>query len=174
MLHLDQRVMTGRNAAFHLVLKFNILLDMNIYDKLEKLKKLLDEGAISQEEYEREKARILASLSAVNPAGWDLGIDEKSFVVLMHASQFLSSFIAPLIMWLLFKEKSRLVDEAGKNILNFELSYLIYCLVLCITCIGAVLVPLIAIVTVIFIIIAMIKAINGENWIYPLSIRFLK
>lgn len=147
---------------------------MNIYDDLERLKKLLDEGAISPEEYEREKARILASQYAVNPAGWDLGIDEKSFVVLMHASQFLSSFIAPLIMWLLFKDKSRLVDEAGKNILNFELSYLLYCLVLCITCVGTVLVPVVAIVMVVFIVIAMIKAINGETWSYPLSIRILK
>ena len=147
---------------------------MNVYDDLERLKKLLDEGAIPPEEYEREKARILASQYAVNPAGWDLGIDEKSFVVLMHASQFLSSFIAPLIMWLLFKDKSRLVDEAGKNILNFELSYLLYCLVLCITCVGTVLVPVVAIVMVVFIVIAMIKAINGETWSYPLSIRILK
>ncbi|MDR1524602.1 MAG: DUF4870 domain-containing protein [Tannerella sp.] len=147
---------------------------MDIYSDLERLKKLLDEGAITQEEYEREKARLLSSHYSVNPAGWDLGIDEKSFVVLMHASQFLSSFIAPLVMWLLFKEKSRLVDEAGKNILNFELSYLIYCLALCLTCVGSVLVPVVAILMIVFIVIAMIKALNGENWIYPLSIRFLK
>ncbi len=147
---------------------------MNIYDDLEKLKKLLDEGAITQEEYEREKTRILSAQYTVNPAGWDLGIDEKSFVALMHASQFLSSFIAPLVMWLLFKEKSKLVDEAGKNILNFELSYFLYSLILCITCIGSVLVPVIAIAAIIFIIIAMIKAINGETWPYPLSIRILK
>lgn len=147
---------------------------MDIYDELERLKKLLDEGAITQEEFEREKARLLASQYSVKPGGWDLGIDEKSFVVLMHASQFLSSFIAPLVMWLLFKEKSRLVDEAGKNILNFEISFYIYSLVLCITCVGSVLVPFIAIVAVIFIIIAIIKAVNGETWTYPLTIRFLK
>jgi uncharacterized Tic20 family protein len=147
---------------------------MNIYDELEMLKKLLDGGAISQEEYEREKARVFASQYAVNPRGWEEGIDEKSFVVLMHASQFLSSFIAPLIMWLLFKEKSRLVDEAGKNILNFELSYLLYCLILCITCIGIVLLPIVAIAMIVFIVIAMIKAINGETWSYPLSLRILK
>jgi uncharacterized Tic20 family protein len=147
---------------------------MNIYDNLERLKRLLDEGAITQEEYEREKARILSSHYSVNPAGWDLGIDEKSFVVLIHASQFLSSFIVPLIMWLLFREKSRLADEAGKNILNFKLSYLIYCLALFLTCVGSVLIPVVAIFMIVFIVIAMIKAINGENWIYPLSIRFLR
>lgn len=147
---------------------------MNIYDDLEKLKKLLDEGAISQEEYDREKERLLSSHAYVKDNGWDFGIDEKSFVVLMHASQFLSSFIAPLIMWLLFKDKSRLVDEAGKNIINFELSFMLYCLVLCLTCVGSVLVPIIGVLLVIFIVIAIIKAVNGVTWAYPLTIRFLK
>lgn len=32
---------------------------MDIYEKLEQLKKLLDEGAITHEEYEREKAKLL-------------------------------------------------------------------------------------------------------------------
>ena len=57
---------------------------MNIYDDLEKLKKLLDEEAITQEEYEREKERIFSSGSFSKANGWDLGIDEKSFAVLMH------------------------------------------------------------------------------------------
>jgi uncharacterized Tic20 family protein len=147
---------------------------MDIYDNLERLKRLLDEGAITQEEYEREKARLLSSHYSVNPAGWDLGIDEKSFVVLMHASQFLSAFIAPLVMWLLFKGRSRPVDEAGKNILNFELSYSIYCMALLLTCVGSALIPFVAILIVVFILIAMVKAINGEIWNYPLTIRFLK
>ncbi|MDR0394487.1 MAG: DUF4870 domain-containing protein [Tannerella sp.] len=147
---------------------------MNIYEELEKLKRLLDENILSQEEYEREKARILASQYTVNSTGWNLGIDEKSFVTLMHASQFLSFFIVPLIMWLLFKDRSRFVDEAGKNILNFELSFLLYCLALCITCVGIALLPLVGITMTVFIVIAMVKAINGENWLYPLSIRILK
>ncbi|MDR1381018.1 MAG: DUF4870 domain-containing protein [Tannerella sp.] len=147
---------------------------MNIYDDLERLKKLLDEGAITREEYEREKARILSSQYTVNPTGWDLGIDEKSFVVLMHASQFLSSFIAPLIMWLLFREKSPLIDRTGKDILNFQLSYLVYALGLCLTCVGSVFLPAIAILMFVFVIIAMVKAINGTAWTYPLSIRILK
>lgn len=148
--------------------------DMSMYDELEKLKRLLDEGAITQEEYEREKERLLSSRSNQTGNGWDMGIDERSFALLMHASQFLSAFLLPLILWLLFRDKSSFVDEAGKNILNFQLSYCIYCLVLCLTCVGIVLVPLVAILMAIFIIIAIIKALNGETWAYPLSIRFLK
>jgi hypothetical protein len=41
----------------------NPIIQANIsgdkYDKLAKLKKLLDDGAITQEEYDREKAKIL-------------------------------------------------------------------------------------------------------------------
>jgi len=147
---------------------------MDIYNELERLKKLLDDGIISPEEFEREKARVIASNYSVQPAGWNLGIDERSFVALMHASQFLSAFIAPLVMWLVFKEKSRLVDEAGKNILNFQISIALYTLILCITCIGIALVPLLGIAVIVMIIIAIIKTLNGEKWSYPLTIKLLK
>lgn len=147
---------------------------MDIYGELERLKKLLDDGTLTQEEFEREKARLLSMNYSVQPAGWGLGIDEKSFVVLMHASQFLSAFIAPLILWLMFKDKSRLVDEAGKNILNFQISIAIYSLVLCLTCIGILLVVFLGIAVIVLIIIAIIKALNNEAWTYPLAIRFIK
>ena len=147
---------------------------MDIYGELERLKKLLDDGTLTKEEFEREKARLLAMNYSVQPAGWGLGIDEKSFVVLMHASQFLSAFIAPLILWLMFKDKSRLVDEAGKNILNFQISIAIYSLVLCLTCIGILLVVFLGIAVIVLIIIAIIKALNNEAWTYPLAIRFIK
>ena len=147
---------------------------MDIYGELERLKKLLDDGVITQEEFEREKARLLSTNYSVQPAGWDLGIDERSFVALMHASQLLSAFIAPLVMWLVFKEKSRLVDEAGKNILNFQISIALYSLVLCLTCIGIALLPIVGIATIVLIIIAIIKTLNGESWSYPLTIRLLK
>ena len=147
---------------------------MDVYNELERLKKLLDDGVIMPEEFEREKARVLSSGYSVQPTGWNLGIDEKSFVGLMHASQFLSAFIAPLVMWLFFKEKSSLVDEAGKDILNFQISLTIYSFVLCITCVGIVLLPFLGIAVTVFIIIAIIKTLNGEKWFYPLTLKFLK
>lgn len=152
---------------------------MDTYDNLEKLKKLLDSGAITTEEYEREKARILSDAATSGSkssaeGGWDLGIEENMFVVLMHASQFLSAFILPLIAWLLYREKSKAVDEAGKNILNFELSFLIYSIVPCLTCIFAWLAIAVGAVWLVFVIIAIIKAFNKEAWDYPLTIKFIK
>ncbi|MDR3250093.1 MAG: DUF4870 domain-containing protein [Tannerella sp.] len=147
---------------------------MNIYDELEKLKKLLDDGTVTREEFEREKARILASAASGNPPGWDIGIDERTFAALMHASQFMTSFILPLVLWLLFKDKSRYIDAHGKKILNFEMSYAIYTVALCLTCIGLFAVPVVAVAMLVFIVIGIIKALNGETWTYPLSIPFLK
>ena len=148
-----------------------------MYDDLDRLKKLFDEGTITQEEFEREKARILSSGYAVKQTGWDVGIDENSFVALMHASQFLSSFIIPLILWIMFREKSAKVDAAGKDILNFEISLAIYFFIsglLAILLIGILLLIGIGIASVILIIIAIIKALNGEQWKYPLTIQILK
>lgn len=148
---------------------------MDIYEKLEQLKKLLDEGAITHEEYEREKAKLLfPPVSSPGQPAWDLGIDEQAFVGLMHASQFLSSFIVPLIIWLLYKDKSAKVNEAGKEILNFEISYTLYIIVLCITIVGIFIVPVVALAAFVMIIIAIVKVLNGEAWKYPLIIRFLK
>ena len=44
---------------------------MSIYDDLEKLKRPLDEGAISQGEYECEKERIFTAGSYGRTVGWD-------------------------------------------------------------------------------------------------------
>lgn len=148
---------------------------MNIYDDLEKLRKLLDDGTISQEEFEREKARILSSNYSVQNSKWDLGIDEYSFAALMHASQFLTSFIIPLICWLLLRDKSEIIDNAGKEILNFEISFYVYIFALCLTCIGIPIALILGcLVMTIFIIIAVIKAFNKENWRYPLTFHLLK
>ena len=92
----------------------------------------------------------------------------------MHASQFLSSFIVPLIIWLLYKDKSAKVNEADKKILNFEISYTLYIIVLCITIVGIFIVPVVALAVFVMIIIAIVKVLNGEAWKYPLTIRFLK
>ena len=46
---------------------------MDIYEKLEQLKKLLDERAITHEEYEREKAKLLfPPVSSPGQPAWDL------------------------------------------------------------------------------------------------------
>jgi len=108
--------------------------------------------------------------------------DERMWAMLCHLST-LSGFIipfgniiGPLVIWLTKKEGSVLIDDQGKEALNFQISMTIYSFVAAISImcfIGIVLLPAVMIVDVVFTIIACIKANSGEFYRYPLSIRFV-
>jgi len=85
--------------------------------------------------------------------------------------------LAPLVIWMIKKADSPLIDETGKEVLNFQISYSIYFAVTMIGwffCIGVPLSFALAIAWIVFTIIAAIKTSNGENYRYPYIIRFLK
>jgi len=153
---------------------------MDKYDKLDKLKKLLDEKAITQEEFDEEKERLLHQYPAASGVEcW--GMQEKDFCMLLHLSQFLSflfpflGLIMPLIMWATEKDNSEEVDAHGRIVLNWVLSSLIYFIVLIIMSVLLIGIPfLIALIIadIVFVIMGAIKANRGERWSYPLSIPF--
>ncbi len=92
--------------------------------------------------------------------------------------------VAPLIIWQLKRNESPLIDEHGKEALNFQLSVFIYLMVGAVAavggmffCIGWVLVPfLIAIhyAAIVFGVVAGIKANEGLLYRYPLNLRLVK
>ncbi|VUD67466.1 hypothetical protein TDB9533_03807 [Thalassocella blandensis] len=111
------------------------------------------------------------------------GQDIKSFCVLMHLSQFAgmllpgAGIVLPIVMWVTNKEKSLVLDNHGRVIVNWILSTLIYtliCLPLCALIIGFFGLFLLVILNFIFIILGAVKANDDELWVYPLSIRFFK
>ena len=60
---------------------------------------------------------------------------------------------------------------------NWLISLVIYyaiCFILIFILIGVVAIWILALLNIVFAIIAALKANNGELWVYPLSIRFLK
>ncbi len=84
--------------------------------------------------------------------------------------------IGPLIVWLIKKEEYPLVNDQGKESLNFQLSILIYTavsVVLVFLGVGIVLLPAVLIFDIVMIIIASIKANEGVAYRYPLTIRFI-
>lgn len=88
-----------------------------------------------------------------------------------------ANIIGPLIMWQLKKNESPLVNEQGKESLNFQISVTIYMIVaalLMFVLIGFILLPAILITSIVFVIIASVKTSNGETYRYPLCIRFIK
>ncbi len=87
------------------------------------------------------------------------------------------NIIGPLVIWLIKREEFSFVDAHGKESLNFQISLTIYSLVaflLCFAFIGFILLPAVLIFGLCFVIVATVKANGGEEYRYPLTIRFIK
>ncbi len=102
---------------------------------------------------------------------------EKMWAMLCHIGAIILGFIAPLVIWLVKKDESPLVDDQGKESLNFQITMIIAFIVagiLMFVFIGFLLMPVLAIFNLIMVIIAGIKANDGEKYRYPVNIRFIK
>ncbi|MEA3450557.1 MAG: DUF4870 domain-containing protein [Bacteroidota bacterium] len=111
------------------------------------------------------------------------GMDEKTFLTIMHISQFaglavpFGGFALPLVMWLTNKEKNSIIDEHGKNIINWIISATIYAIVggiLAFIIVGFVVLIAVAVACVVYPIIGAIRASKNEIWEYPLTIKFIQ
>ncbi len=111
--------------------------------------------------------------------------DERLWAMLAHLSSIVASFLGglsvlgPLIVWLIFKDKSSYVDYHGKEALNFQILMTVIfvgCLFAgIITCgVGFVILPVVWIADVVLVIIAGIAANNGEMYRYPFNWRLIK
>lgn len=110
------------------------------------------------------------------------GMDKNTFLTLMHLSQFAGyivvglGFVMPIVMWLT-NSNDQDVDRHGKNIVNFMISVIIYCVISAILIIVVIGIPLLialGIFQIVCIILAAVKANHAEYWKYPLSIPFFK
>ena len=111
------------------------------------------------------------------------GMDEKTFLLLMHLGQFAGiiipglGFVLPIVMWVTNKEFNENIDQQGKYITNWIISATIYAVasaILMIVLIGFVTLVAVGILAMVFPIMGAIKSSKGEVWKYPLSIQFIK
>ncbi len=111
------------------------------------------------------------------------GMPLNTYCMLIHLSQLTSiiipglGFILPIVMWATNKDKHDAIDEHGKITVNWLISLFIYSIIsaiLVFVVIGFLGLILLAILNFIFAIVAAIKANDGQVWVYPLSITFLK
>lgn len=103
--------------------------------------------------------------------------DEKNMVVLLHALSFITGFLGPLIIWLMKREDSTLIDQQGKEVLNFHISFYIYTFVSALSMIlfiGFIIFPIVMLIYLVLMIVGLVKALNGGQYNYPLTIQFLK
>lgn len=109
--------------------------------------------------------------------------DERTWAMLCHLSTFagylvpFGNILGPLVIWLVKREKLPLVDDQGKEALNFQISitiYMIVALILCFVIIGIPLVFALIIFDLVLTIIATVQANSGVAYRYPLTIRIIR
>ena len=109
--------------------------------------------------------------------------EERNWAVATHLASFsgylgipFGHILGPLVIWLMKKDSSRFLDEAGKETVNYNISIIIWallCIPLCFVLIGFFLLGALALFDIIITIVAAIAASNGQQFRYPLTIRFL-
>ena len=107
----------------------------------------------------------------------EISKDDKNMALLCHLLAIFTGFLGPLIIWLIKKDDAPFVDRHGKEALNFQLTVLIAMIasgILFVICIGPFLMAGVGIANLVFCIIATIKASHGEEYRYPVNIRFIK
>ena len=127
--------------------------------------------------------------------------NDNNNAFLLHLSAFFGyifpfgAVVGPLVIWELNKRKSEFIDVNGKEAVNFNLSYLLYTMILGLSIVPFVLrialedfqhldlfgivsvgslIGILAVVKFVLIIVAAIKANRGEVYKYPLTIKFIK
>ncbi|AIE60388.1 DUF4870 domain-containing protein [Bacillus methanolicus] len=102
--------------------------------------------------------------------------EERLLAAAIYVSSFFTTFIGPLIIWLLKKNESSFVDYHGREYFNFLISYGVYSIIsllLMLVLIGFVTIWIVGILTVVFTIVAAIKAYEGEEYRIPFVFRIL-
>lgn len=103
--------------------------------------------------------------------------EERLYATLAHLGIIIAGFVAPLIFWLIGKDRSRFVDNQGKEALNFSILVMIGYVIGVITVpflIGLLILPVVWIVSLIFCIQGGIAANKGVDYRYPLNWRIIK
>jgi len=110
--------------------------------------------------------------------------DQKLWTMLCHLTALvgfvgipLGNILGPLVIWLIKKNEIPAVDRHGKESLNFQISMVIYGIVaglLAFIVIGIPILIGLGIADLVLVIIASIKVNNGEEFEYPITIRFIK
>ena len=161
---------------------------MNIADELQKLEELHRAGTLSDEEFAKAKAAVLAGSAASatqSPEALAAATERQTrlWAMFLHLSLlagFLVPFaglIVPIVIWQMKKVDLPGLNPHGLVVVNWIISGIIYFVLCCLLIIVIAGIPLLIalfVAGVIFPIVGAIKANDGIVWKYPLTMTFLK
>lgn len=122
-------------------------------------------------------------------AGSTAGKEERMWATFAHLSALagfslvpvLGFILGPLIIWIIKKEEMPLVADQGREAINSQISFLIYCAIgaliavpLVFIGIGVFIIPAIIVGNVVLVLTAALKANEGVCYRYPMIFRFFK
>lgn len=109
--------------------------------------------------------------------------EERTWAMLCHIASLagyvipFGNILGPLVMWLIKKDEMPLVNDQGKEAINFNISITVYvmiALVLIIVLIGIPLLILLGLMQFILTIVAAVSANGGKQYRYPLTFRLVR
>ena len=120
------------------------------------------------------------------PAVGQIPKDVRNMAMLCHLVSFagltgipLTNILGPLFIWLMKREDSPFIDTHSKESLNFQISMTIYLvisaiLIVIVIVIGILLLVIFFVFDIVVVIVAAIRANGGQEYRYPLTMRFVK
>jgi uncharacterized Tic20 family protein len=102
--------------------------------------------------------------------------EEKLWAIGAHLGPLVIGIFAPLIVWLVFRDRSGYLDRQGKEALNMQISFLIYFIVAgfsLLLLVGLVLLPVVGVTWLVLMIVATVKVATLEDYRYPLIFRLV-
>ncbi|MDO5504548.1 MAG: DUF4870 domain-containing protein, partial [Actinomycetia bacterium] len=103
--------------------------------------------------------------------------DERVWSLAAHLLVFVGGFLAPLVIWLVFRGRSDFLEHHAKEALNFQITVLLAAglfLIMILAFIGYLFLLLLAIAAVALPIIAAARAHGGDWFRYPVALRLVK
>ncbi len=103
--------------------------------------------------------------------------DDRLWALIAHLGGLLTSFIAPLVIWLAKRDDSEFVSAQAKEALNFQITLIILSIVGGATtvCLGLGFLVLVAasIADVVLSLVAALRSYDGHRYRYPFTLRLI-
>ena len=103
--------------------------------------------------------------------------DSKFWLITLHLSNFFCIVVIPLVIWAWKKDEDPIIDKQGKDVINFQLSMMIYLFassILVFVLVGIVFLLALGGYITIITIINTIKVMTDNDYKYPMTIQFIK
>ena len=123
-----------------------------------------------------------------NNGGANISTDERTMAILAHLAALIAmvvsagwlTFVGPLVVWFIYKDKSPFVRNASAGAFNFNLAMTITSVVAWILCFTIILIPLALIMFAVAFVMTLVCSIKGavkaskeEFYRYPFGINLL-